>query len=327
MRLLFFGDGAWATNSLRRLGRDGWDVLAVVVRTKPTDPEFLATASALELPILQPENVNSPEFISQVAAFRPDLNISVSYDQILHRPMFNLAPRGFINFHAGKLPYYRGRNVINWAIINGETELGLTAHYVDAGIDTGDIILQRTIPIALNDTYADVLKAAIAAFPDLVADTLGQIAADQAMRQSQCQQLGTYYASRGEGDEELDWSDTSFNLNNKIRAITHPGPGATTKLGEQRLIIWRAFYEQSWPEYIATPGQVVGRRLGEGVLVKTGDSTLLVKEVQLGDSEAFVPNWRIGTRLGINQHLEMKSLRREIEELKRLICRSEQNAP
>ena len=120
MRILFFGDGAWAVKSLDRLLRDGWNILGVVARTKPTDRKLLDMAEIMGHPLYQPKKVNSPEFIDQVKEIGPDLNISVSYDQILRRPIIETAPRGFINFHAGKLPFYRGRNVINWAIINGE---------------------------------------------------------------------------------------------------------------------------------------------------------------------------------------------------------------
>ena len=84
------------------------------------------------------------------------------------RPVLDTARLSFVNFHAGKLPFYRGRNVINWAIINGETEIGLTAHVVDEGIDTGDIVLQKTLPIGWTDTYGDVLTRIVDNFPDFV---------------------------------------------------------------------------------------------------------------------------------------------------------------
>jgi len=321
MRILFFGDGPWATNSLRRLTEEGWTLLGVVIRVRPTDPALLTAAEALKLPVFQPKQVNSADFVAQVAGVRPDLNLSVSYDQILRRPILGTAPLGFINFHAGKLPYYRGRNVINWAIINDEREIGMTAHYVDEGIDTGDILLQRTLPIAWTDTYGDVLGNVIAAFPDLVAKAVRLIASGQAQRQPQAHLPGTYLAGRGEGDEWLDWSDSSRDLYNKVRAITHPGPGARTLLGDQVVIIWRSFYDPSWPVYRATPGQVVGRRPGEGVLVKTGDSTLLVQAVQVKDGEIHLPTWRIGTRLGINLPSYLRQLQARVERLEQTIGR------
>jgi methionyl-tRNA formyltransferase len=189
--------------------------------------------------------------------------------------------------------------VINWAIINGEREIGMTAHFVDDGIDTGDIILQRTLPIEWTDTYGDALRRVVEAFPDLVIDAVALITSGQPKRIQQADHPGTYFPNREEGDEWLDWSDSSFNLHNKIRAITRPGPGARTLLGNKVVRVWRAFYDPSWPRYIATPGQIVGRR-DNGVLVKTGDSTIMLQEIQIDTDTSETPSWRIGTRLGIN---------------------------
>ncbi len=295
MRLLFFGDGAWAANSLRRLAARPWPVAAVVLRCRPSGEALSDAAHALGLPTLQPANVNSPEFLEIVRSFHPDLNVSVSYDQIVRRPLLEAAPLGFVNFHAGKLPFYRGRNVINWALVNGETEIGITGHFMDEGIDTGDILLQRTLPIGWTDTYGDVLDRVVAAFPDLVEDTLETIANRTAVRRPQAHLPGTYFAARREGDEWLDWSDTSRNLHNKVRAISRPGPGARTALDGDPVLVWRALWEPSWPAYIATPGEVVGRR-ADGVIVKTGDSTLLLCEAGSPGRAGAVPTWPTGAR-------------------------------
>lgn len=320
MRILLFGDGPWATNSLQRLAQEGYAILGVVVRTKPTDPELLASAETLHLPILQPQKVNDPEFVSEVKALEPDLNLSVSYDQILRPTVLRMAPLGFVNIHAGKLPYYRGRNVITWAIINNETEIGLTAHYLDEGIDTGDIILQRTFPIHWVDTYGDVLNRVVDACPDLVSETVQLISSGQVQSNPQAQLAGTYFAGRGEGDEWLDWADNSLNLYNKIRAISHPGPGARTLLGEHVVVVWKASYEPDWPVYKATPGQVVGRRSDDGVIVKTGDSTLLLQRVQVGTSEIQTPGWHIGTRLGTNLCAYAHTLENRVKVMEQMLA-------
>ena len=315
MRILYFGDGVWATNSLRALARTPWTILGVVLRARPTDPALLSVAEDLQLPIMQPRRVNDPEFLEQVAALKPDLNMSVSYDQILRRPILDSAPLGFINFHVGTLPCYRGRNVVNWAIINGEKEIGLTGHFVDEGIDTGDIILQRTLPIGWTDTYEDVLNRVYEAFPDFVMDTMHLIAQGSPPRQAQAHHPGTYFGKRGPGDEWIDWSDTSRNLHNKIRAITHPGPGARTVYNDKAVTVWRAYYDPSWPGYLATPGQVVGYRPGEGVMVKTGDSTLLVQSVQIEDGEIHTPAWPVSSRLGLNLFSYLQQLQTRVERL------------
>ncbi|MGE5716069.1 MAG: methionyl-tRNA formyltransferase [Acidobacteriota bacterium] len=317
MRLVFFGDGAWAAKSLVRLHQDGHEIPAVVVRRRPTSGEPAETARSLGMPVLQPADANSAEFVARLRGDSPELNLSVSYDQIIRRPLLQAAPLGFVNFHAGKLPRYRGRNVVNWALINGETEIGLTAHFMDEGIDTGDIILQRTLPIGWIDTYGDVLSRVVDAFPDLVADTLSLLQGEAVPRKPQASLAGTYFAGREPGDEWLDWSDTSRNLHNKVRGISRPGPGARTKLGEKTVIVWRALWEPSWPGYLATPGQVVERKEGEGVVVKTGDSTLLVTEIEADPGLVGRPSWRVGTRLGVRQETTLEALRADVDALKR----------
>jgi methionyl-tRNA formyltransferase len=221
---VLFGDGAWAANSLARLQETGHRVVAVVVRAQPSDKSLIAAASRFDAPILQPANVNAEEFVQTVAGLDVDLNLSISYNQILRRPVRETARLGSVNFHAGKLPYYRGRNVINWAIINGEIEIGLTAHYIDDGIDTGDLILQRTLPIGWTDTYGDVLCKVVSALPDLVLEAVEMVARGRATRLPQSYLLGTYLPGRETGDEWLDWSDSSRNLHNKVRPITRPSP-------------------------------------------------------------------------------------------------------
>ena len=320
MHILFFGDGPWATNSLCRLVQEGHTLLGVVLRSHPTDPELLATAETLHLPIFQPEKVNHPEFVAEVVDLQPELNLSVSYDQIFRRPILDTAQLGFVNFHAGKLPYYRGRNVLTWAIINGETEVGVTAHYIDEGIDTGDIILQHTFPINWRDTLSDVLNGVVDAFPDLVSETVQLINSGQVQSQSQVDSFGTYFAGREDGDEWLDWSDSSLNLYNKIRSISHPGPGARTLQGGQVAIVWTAFFDPDWPTYVGTPGQVVGRRPNEGVIVKTGDSTLLIQQVQGANGEIQTANWRMGTRLGINLFAYLHTLEARVRSLEQILA-------
>jgi len=200
MRILYFGDGRWASNGLERLSDGGRSISGVVLRRHPSDPSLEETARRLGLDVLQPQKVNDPDFVDTVVRLHPALCISMSYDQILRKALLELPELGFVNFHAGKLPYYRGRNVINWAIINNETSIGLTAHYVDQGIDTGDIILQRTVPIEWEDTYGDVLDRVTDAFPDLIADTVGLIESGCAPRQPQARLSGTYFCARRDGD-------------------------------------------------------------------------------------------------------------------------------
>jgi len=315
MRVIYFGDGGWATKCLQRLLEEGFEVPVVITRRKPSDSSLEEFSHQVNIPTRAPELVNTPEFVSWIQALEPDLNISMSYDQILRKPILNSAPLGFINCHAGDLPYYRGRNVINWAIINNEKEIGLTIHYIDEGIDTGDIILQHRLPIEWEDTYGMVLKKIRGAFPGLLVKAVRAIEKGEVNRQSQAHLEGTYFGRRVPGDEWIDWHDSSLNIYNKIRAISHPAPGARTLLDDRPLIVWQAYYELNWPRYIATPGEVVGLVLGQGVKVKTGDSILVLESVQFEGEAAQIPQFRIGTRFGLDLVRMMYKLQQEVAEL------------
>jgi methionyl-tRNA formyltransferase len=323
MKFILFGDGEWAAGSLLRLRERGHEALGVVIRRKPSSDALTAAARGLGIEVLQPENANAPDFVEAVRRRAPELNVSVSYDQILRRPIRETARHGFINLHAGKLPQYRGRNVINWALINGETEIGITSHFVDDGIDSGDIILQKTLPIGWTDSYGDVLERVVAALPDVAAESVSLIESGRNERRPQPPGAGTYFGGRREGDEWLDWADTSRNLHNKVRAISRPGPGARTLVDGSPVVIWRAYYDPGWPNYMATPGEVVGSAEGRGVFVKTGDSTLLVEEAQAAGGACREPSWRIGTRLGKDGAAALTALLDRLDALERGVLQGE----
>src|SRR5690242_17206881 len=235
LRIVLLGDGPWAAESLRRLRGGPHVVVGVLLRTRPSDETLDAAARCAGVPVLQPDDVNGQESVQWIDALRPDLLVSIAYNQILRRGVLATAMLGCVNVHAGKLPSYRGRNVINWAIINGEPEIGITAHLVDDGIDTGDILVQRMLPIAWTDTYGHVLARVVRALPDLVMETVGQLARGQAQPRRQSHLPGTYFSGRCEGDEWIEWSAPSVVLHNLIRGISRPGPGARTLLGDTQV--------------------------------------------------------------------------------------------
>ena len=314
MRLLFFGDGLWATESLKRLLDDGHQVLSVILRKKPSEDSLERFSQKSGLPVTAPGQVNDSDFVAWVREQPADLNVSVSYDQILRRPILETAPLGFINCHAGKLPYYRGRNVINWAIINNETEIGLTIHYIDEGIDTGDIILQKLLPIHWEDSYQRVLNRVQRAIPGLLSEAVTRIVSGKVRRLKQNHLEGTYFSKRIHGDEWIDWGDTSLNIYNKIRAISHPGPGARALFGSRTLIIWQASYDPAWPKYMAVPSEVAGIMPDGGIKVKTGDSTVILNQVQFEGKEnpADIRSFRIGNRFSCRCPEVLRHLKRQL---------------
>jgi len=312
--VVLFGDGKWAADTLRRLVRSRHRVAGVVLRRRPSDGQLEAAAREAGLPVLQPDRADDPGFIAQVGALEPDLVVSVAYDQILRRSLREVPRLGCLNAHAGALPRYRGRNVINWAIINGECEIGVTVHQIDDGIDTGDVVLQQMLPIAWTDTYGDVLARVVEAIPPLVERAVDQVAEGSASPRAQDHAAATYCGGRSDGDEWLDWALPSERVHNLVRGISRPGPGARTTRDGVPVTIWKAYYDPAWPAYLGTPGQVVGRN-GAGVVVKTGDSTILLQEIEAAGGPTGVPAWPIGTRLGGNVAHDLRAVLRRLDAL------------
>lgn len=299
MKIGFFGDGLWAHKSLEQIMKKEYLEIAYIVgRYDSVDLKLKEYASLLNVPFYSVKNVNSDEFVKKLSSFKIDLNVSMSFNQILKNQILNLAPKGFINCHAGKLPYYRGRNVLNWALINGEKEFGVTVHYVDEGIDTGDIIVQYTEPISLEDDYSSLLQKAYNLCPIALLEAIDKISDDKVVRikQSTIHPLGFYCGRRKVGDEWIDWNWSSLRIHNFVRAITLPGPCARTKLNEQVISIVKTEFLSDALEYIGNPGEVIGV-LKDGILVKTGDSFIKILYIFEGDNTEFqIPSYPIGTR-------------------------------
>jgi len=224
-------------------------------------------------------NINSPEFLDWARNQSCDLFVSMSFDQIFKRQTIDTPGLGTINCHAGKLPFYRGRNVLNWALINDEPEFGITVHYVDESIDTGDIILQRAYPITDDDNYATLLETAYTECPRLLHQAVDLILQDrvQPVRQSMIHPVGMYCPARGPGDEILDWNQTSREIFNFVRAICEPGPMARTWLVDEEICINEVQLVPQAPIYMGIPGAVLFVQ-DKIPFVKTRDSMIGIND-------------------------------------------------
>lgn len=301
----YFADGPWSHTALETLLQRGLcDIAFIVPRFDTKDPVLKQHAERLSVPFIPQENVNDEAFIAQLQGYGADLFVSMSFNQILRKSIIDAPPLGFINCHAGALPFYRGRNPLNWALINDESYFGVTAHYVDEGIDTGDIIIQHKVDILEQDDYASLLDKAFVKCSEVLVEAVEHIAGDKVNRikQSDIHPYGFYCGMRRVGDEVIDWQLPARRIHNLVRAITLPGPAARTVLKGKEVAIIKSRFLQSAPSYICTPGEVVGRD-DCGVYVKAGDSVLHILEVAnvspCGKLEqAKTPKYRIGTRFG-----------------------------
>ena len=282
MKIGYFADGPWAQNALRLfLDDESIKIKFICPRYRRPDRDLESMAVKYGINLIKNRNVNSVEFIKKVKTYVCDLFVSLSFDQIIRKQLIYLPPYSTINCHAGKLPFYRGRNILNWCLINDENEFGITVHYIDEGIDTGDIITQRCFPITDQDTYATMLDRAHIECANLLYSAVKQIQAGTADRipQSIIHPVGSYCGKREPGDEIINWNDTSRSIFNLVRAVCSPGPMALSYLNGEAIRINKVDLIPDAPTYIGIPGQVIGKS-DEGFLVKTKDSFIRVVEYQ-----------------------------------------------
>lgn len=292
IKIGYFADGPWSHKAFERLIQKDWTSFAFIVpRWDTKDMTLKSYAESYNIQYLKAKNINSRDFIEQIKAFECDLFISLSFNQIFKKDIIELPQFKSINVHAGKLPFYRGRNVLNWALINGENEFGVTVHYIDEGIDTGDIILQNTYSISKEDDYNTVLNRAY----DYCAETL-ESAVEMFLtpdvpriKQSSIHPVGFYCGGRTAGDEKLNWDQDSIRIFNFVRAICPPaGPGAISNINGEHVVISKVRLIDNAPVYIGTPGQIIGKN-GLNLVVKTRDSFIEITEysgvskIKIGD--------------------------------------------
>jgi len=289
----YFADGPWAHKAFDKLLSYDKVCIAFVCARHDTPDQILKTKASLNgIDFITHPKINSDDFHDIVSHYRCDLFVSMSFNQIFKKRIINYPVFGTINCHAGKLPFYRGRNILNWALINDEKEFGITVHYMDEGIDTGDIILQESYPIGEHDDYATLLERAYDGCAELLFNAIKQIQAGTAKRIPQyfIHPIGTYCSARIEGDERLDWNQNSRDIFNFVRAISKPGPQARTFLNNVELMINKVRWLPQAPIYKGIPGAVIQKN-EEGFIVKTKDSYVLVIE-WTGDTKI-----KVGDRL------------------------------
>lgn len=278
----YFADGPWSHKAFQLLVNDPTiEISFIVPRVDTKDNTLYEFSKKFKIDYLFPVKINSKEFIDKVSVYNCDLFVSMSFNQIFKKPLAELARLNTINCHAGKLPFYRGRNILNWALINDEKEFGITVHYIDKGIDTGDIILQRCFPITDNDDYKSLLETAYKECAIILVEAIKQLqnGTVSVIKQESIHPVGFYCGRRGPGDEIINWNQNSRNIFNFIRAICQPGPKATTVLKGEIVKINSSRLIEHAPVYINSPGQIL-KKTHKGFIVKTLDSFMEIMEIE-----------------------------------------------
>jgi methionyl-tRNA formyltransferase len=193
--------------------------------------DSVAELAALHgIPVMTPDNPNTPEVIAHIRALQPDFFFSFYYREMFKRELLEIPKQGALNMHGSLLPKYRGRVPVNWAIICGETETGATLHYMTEKPDNGDIVAQQAVPILPNDTALQVFQKVTVAAEIALNACLPDLLAGRARASQQDLSKGGYFGGRKAEDGIIDWSQSAQTIHNLVRAVAPPYPGAITQL-------------------------------------------------------------------------------------------------
>tara|TARA_Y100000591_G_C21835445_1_gene702174 strand:- start:1478 stop:2374 length:897 start_codon:yes stop_codon:yes gene_type:complete len=292
MKIGYFADGPWSHKAFQKIiANEDLEISFIVPRYDSQDQILKQYAEKNKIDYLLIENVNLDKSIKLLSSYEADLFVSMSYNQILKNKIINLPPKGFINCHAGALPFYRGRNILNWVLINDEKEFGVTVHYIDEGIDTGDIILQKKQKINDNDNYSSLLNKATILCSELLYESIIQILKSKVkkIRQEDIDPVGSYFKKRGIGDEIIDWNWTSRKIFNFVRAISFPGPFAQSYLNDECILISKAFFIKLNYGDNYKPGDIIEKK-NDSIIVKTGDSHIAIKILNTNEKNIKIGN-------------------------------------
>nr|WP_129951727.1 bifunctional UDP-4-amino-4-deoxy-L-arabinose formyltransferase/UDP-glucuronic acid oxidase ArnA [Rahnella sp. RFA10(1/100)] len=292
---------------LQALVDAGYDVQAVFTHTdSPNENQFFSSVARqgaeLDLPVYAPEDVNHPLWVDRIRALQPDIIFSFYYRNMLSEEILSLAPQGGFNLHGSLLPRYRGRAPVNWALLNGETETGVTLHKMVKRPDAGDIVGQRKVTITADDTalklHAKVREAAKA----LLTDVLPEMKAGNLTLTPQDETQASYFGRRTAADGEIHWHKSATEINNLIRAVTEPYPGAFSYLGQRKLTVWRA--RPLTTQHDKQPGTVLS---SDPLIIACGEGAL---EILAGQSEngLYVQGSRLALELGIMPDMRVATL-------------------
>lgn len=301
-RIVFMGTPEFAVPSLQIL-IDRRENLAGVV-TQPDKPvgrgqhvkltPIKELALKHHIAVFQPQRVKSPDFVQQLKTLAPDLVVVAAYGQIFSRTLLDIPSRGFINVHSSLLPSYRGAAPINWALINGDTETGVTIMLLDEGMDTGDILLQGATSI-LADENASMLHDRLAGLgAKLLGKTLDMLRSGSWSPVPQNHEQATYAPMLKKKDGRILWDQDALSIANQVRGMT-PWPGCYTYLqGKLLKIHWAVPVER---EAGVPPGKIISASQ-KGIEVATGKGSLLIKDVQLeGKKKMTTEDFLKGHRL------------------------------
>lgn len=277
MRLGCFCKHAVGLETVRSLLTAGYWPAFVIVQQQLRDDAWYGELEALcaehQVPFQQVQSIREPENIDFISAAAPELILSVLYTEIIPQQIIDIPPLGIVNHHPSLLPAYRGPHPVNWAVINGESETGLTLHFMSAGVDAGDILWQQLVPINFEDDIASVSQRIMALVPSAALEVVQQINAGTAHSRPQNEALASYFPRRTEQDDIVDWRHSARQVYNLIRGLAPPLPGALSWINGRRVVLRKARPCTELNPLGVEPGTLIGLSHGEAIIT-TGEGLL-----------------------------------------------------
>ena len=301
MRVVFMGTPDFAAASLQQIIKDGFEVVGVF--TQPDKPNSRGNAViyspvkqlALEhdIPVLQPIKASSEESVAEIASYEPDIIVVAAYGQILRENLLNLPKYRCINVHASLLPKYRGASPIQWAVINGDEETGISIMYMEKGLDTGDVILQKSLKLDQDETAGSLHDRLGELAGPVLLEAMDMIENGTADPVPQDDSQSSYVSMLDKSMGELDFTKNSEELERLIRGLI-PWPGAYTRINGKMLKIWKAAVGDVKG---LKPGEIYTAIPGE-FYIGTGDGSLNILELQLeGRKRMFTSDFLRGFKV------------------------------
>ena len=284
MKIAFIGTGEFALPALHKLALRNEIVLVVTQPDRPAgrdkkinQPPVKRACKVLGLPLIQSVKIGTKQGIESLISVSPDVIVVAAYGQILPRAVIELPPEGTINIHASLLPQYRGAAPINWVLINGEKRTGVTTFFIDKGVDTGPILLQRELMIDPDETAAELRIRLAEQGAELIVETIDQLTRRVLRATPQDDHSASYAPKLSRADGKIDWNRPSTAIYNQVRGMT-PWPGTFTYFNGKRIKVHRCklsgIDSNDFP-----PGTIVLPETGR-LFVATADDLLEIVEIQ-----------------------------------------------
>lgn len=243
-------------------------------------PRVTALATQHQIPIFYSNEVKPSGYADVLRNIQPDIAFAAGWRHLIPKDAWVVPPKGTLILHDSLLPRYRGFAPMNWAIINGETETGVTLFYIAEEVDAGPIVDQLVAPVSLQDNARTVDERIISLYEEIIVKNLPALQAGTAKAVPQDESFASYTCKRTPEDGEIDWRQSSLAIHNLVRGLTHPFPGAYTSLRGRRLFVWEAALSDRNQHYVGSiPGRLIGRHNGR-IEVLTGQGVLSLVRVQ-----------------------------------------------